>query len=71
MTDALHALATHDLRSLADALRGGRLEPPFSALAVSRFVAPGIVRDASAMLQALAAAGASSGVIALFLDAVA
>lgn len=71
MTDALAQLATHDLRALADALRGGRLGAPFSALAVSRFVAPAILRDTTAMLQGLAAVGASAAAIAVFLDAVA
>jgi phosphatidylserine/phosphatidylglycerophosphate/cardiolipin synthase-like enzyme len=71
VTDALVQLATHDLRALADALRGGRLDAPFTALAVSRFVAPSIVRDVTAMLQALAVAGAPAGAIAAFLDAVA
>jgi hypothetical protein len=71
VTDALVHLGTHDVRALADALRGGRLDAPFTALALSRFVAPALVRDTTAMLQALAAAGASPGAIALFLDAIA
>jgi hypothetical protein len=70
VTDALVQLATHDLRALADALRGGRLDAPFTPLAVSRFVAPAVVREATTMLQGLAAVGASAAAVAVFLDAV-
>jgi len=66
--DALLALASHDLRELADAIRGGRVTSPFNKMAVQRVVSatPEEVTDA---LRRLDAAETPAGVVAAMLDA--
>jgi hypothetical protein len=71
VSEPLATLATHELRALAAALRGGRLAPPFTALATGRFVAAATAQHAAAWLDSLAGAGASGASLALVLDAIA
>jgi len=64
-------LSTPDLEGLAAALRGGRLVPPFSALAVQRFVSPQLASAVTNELQGLADRGDGPLSIALACEMVA
>src|SRR2546430_135006 len=64
-------LSTPDLEGLAAALRGGRLMPPFSTLAVQRFVSPQFAAELTNELQALVDRGDDPEQIALACELVA
>lgn len=68
MTQHLHQLSEHDLRSLSNALRSGRIGPPFSTAALSRFIPSSLGSVASADLKSLADSGFSAAQIATTLD---
>ena len=53
MTDALQQLTTEDLRPLAAALQAGRLQPPWTAIALERFVPRPRVHEVASELQQL------------------
>jgi hypothetical protein len=69
MIDLLQALSDADLAALAAALRGGRLTPPYTALALARYCARGAAL--AAPFQQRANEGMQPAHLALLLDAVA
>src|SRR5271163_1143204 len=64
-------VSTPDLEGLAAALRGGRLMPPFSPLAVQRFLSPQFAPAVAKELQVLADRGDRPEQIALACELVA
>lgn len=65
--DSIHDLAAADLRTLADALRMGRLSAPFSALGIQRYCPNGDTTTIAETLQKLSDTGATPGSIAMML----
>lgn len=65
--DTIHELAAADLRTLADALRMGRLSAPFSAVGIQRYCPNGDAAAVADMLQKLAHEGATPGAIGMML----
>jgi len=51
LSKALPGLGVGDLRSLADALEGGRVAPPYSAVSLQRCVPAPVVEEVSAELR--------------------
>ncbi|MFH1112566.1 MAG: DISARM system phospholipase D-like protein DrmC [Pseudomonadota bacterium] len=68
MIDRLTDLGDGDLRIIAAALRSGRLAPPFSTLALQRFVQNSVAGYTAEGLQRLADQGFQPSQIALVLD---
>lgn len=65
--DSIHDLAAADLRTLADALRMGRMSAPFSAVGIQRYCPNGDATAIAETLQKLSDTGATSGSIAMML----
>ena len=68
MTSVFCRLGTADLAQLGDALRAGRLAPPFSPALVGRYVAENWVEAVAAELRDEVAAGGSPATIARSID---
>ncbi len=68
MTEKLTNLGDSDLHSIAAALRSGRLAPPFSSLALQRFVQDSVAGCTAEGLQGLSDQGFQPAQIALVLD---
>ena len=68
--DPLQRLTDADLRSLAAALRAGRLAPPFAAVGVGRVVSRPLAADLTERMQALADEGMRAEHIAVLAEAV-
>lgn len=64
MKEPLLSLASEELRQLAGALDAGRLSPPYSAVALQRFVSQAIAPHVAARLAELAELGCSSKAMA-------
>lgn len=60
MTDALHRLTTEELRPLAAALQAGRLQPPWTDIALERFVPRPLIHEVAVELQQLGHEGWST-----------
>src|SRR5438270_7148086 len=60
MKEPLLSLASEELRQLAGALDAGRLSPPYSAIALQRFVSQAIAPGVAAKLTELSELGCSS-----------
>ncbi|HET9741890.1 MAG TPA: DISARM system phospholipase D-like protein DrmC [Terriglobales bacterium] len=71
MKEFLLSLSPSDLRELASALKSGRLAPPYSFLAVQRFVSDGSAEQLASRLSDLADAGSSPAALAQTLELVA
>lgn len=67
MMSPLQELSAADLRGLAEALKSGRLAPPFTPLAVRRYCA-GAAEEAAEGLRDLAGRGAESAAMAFALE---
>ena len=70
MGDPFQRLTDSDLRSLAAALRAGRLAPPFAAVGVGRVVAGPLAGELADRMQALADAGMRPDHLAVVAEAV-
>jgi phosphatidylserine/phosphatidylglycerophosphate/cardiolipin synthase-like enzyme len=70
MTDPLQQISDADLRALAEALKGGRLAPPFTAVGVARLVGATLAGQAAARLSELADQGMRPDHVAAVLDAI-
>lgn len=68
MTDALRRMTTEDLRPLAAALQAGRLQPPWTAIALERFVPRPLVYEVAVELQQLDHAGWSTNQLVSLLE---
>lgn len=68
MIDGLAALNDRDLESLAAALRGGRLGPPFAAVAIERVISRNNAEPVASAFERLAALGFSAEQIAVSLE---
>lgn len=68
MKNPLLSLAPSDLRALAAAVITGRLNPPYSAGAVQRFVNAGIASEVGNSLERLANSGTATPAIGQMLD---
>lgn len=68
MAEAFRDLSADDIRQLANALRAGRLSPPFSTIAVQRYLPDERGALVAAELQRLAEEGLGSCHLALTLD---
>lgn len=64
MKEPLLSLASEELRQLAGALEAGRLSPPYSGIALQRFVSQAIAPAVGAKLAELAQVGCSSQAMA-------
>jgi phosphatidylserine/phosphatidylglycerophosphate/cardiolipin synthase-like enzyme len=71
LSQTLAGLGVEALRSLADALEGGRVAPPYSALSLERYVPAALVPGVSAELRASSERGAGPVQIAFTLRMVA
>lgn len=69
--DPIHELTATDLRTLAEAIRLGRLKDPFSGIAVRRYCPNGDVDALAAILQQLTEEGAAPAAIATMLTLIA
>lgn len=70
MTEVLHRLTSADLTALATALRAGRLDAPFTPVAVRRFYGGGHAAELSLCFASLSGDGVSARHIAVILDAI-
>ena len=68
MIEALCQLGLDDLRQLASALRSGRLIPPFTKLALRRYVVDTLAEEVEGSFRQLAADGLNADQIASMLD---
>jgi hypothetical protein len=68
MSGHFERLGSDDLRSLALALRTGRLSPPYGVAAVRRFIPGPEAEDVATTLQELAGEGFTPGQLARMLD---
>lgn len=68
MKEPLLSLASDELRSLAAALEAGRLSPPYSAIALQRFVSQAVAGGVADGLTELTAVGCSSKGIAKIME---
>ncbi len=68
MSEQLLRLGDHDLRGIATALRSGRLAPPFTTVAVGRYVSTGLADGIAAELQAIASHGFTAPQLAAVID---
>jgi len=68
MTEALNRLTDEDLRQLSDAIRAGRLVPPFSALSLGRYIGGDRAGGAAAVIDRLSREGMKPEQIALMLE---
>lgn len=71
MIQALQGLGVDTLRSLAEALEGGRLAPPYSVLSLQRYVPAGLVQGVSAELRTSSERGVGPAQLAFTLRLVA
>jgi phosphatidylserine/phosphatidylglycerophosphate/cardiolipin synthase-like enzyme len=71
LSQALAGLGVDALRSLADALEGGRLAPPYSALALQRYLPAAVAAGVSAELGASSERGLAPAQLAYTLRLVA
>jgi phosphatidylserine/phosphatidylglycerophosphate/cardiolipin synthase-like enzyme len=71
MNPQLASLSDADLRTMAAALRSGRIIPPFTAIALQRFVSGAAAEDAAQGLESLANIGLLPVQLAAVLDLVA
>lgn len=71
MMSPLQELTAADMRALADALRAGRISPPFSALGAQRYCGGTDAAEVAAGLQEMAALGATPQAIAFSLELIA
>ena len=65
--DSIHDLAAADLRTLADALRMGRLSAPFSAVGIQRYCPNGDTAALACTIQGLTDEGATPSAVAMML----
>ena len=70
MADPFQRLTDSDLRSLASALRAGRLAPPFAGVGVGRVVAGPLAAEVADRMQALAEEGMRPDHLAVVVEAV-
>jgi phosphatidylserine/phosphatidylglycerophosphate/cardiolipin synthase-like enzyme len=70
MGDPLQSLSDADLRTLSVALAGGRLEPPYTAAWLGRFIDAGAAVSVAARLTELAEAGMQPGHVSVVADAI-
>ena len=68
MTDALRRLTTEELRRLSTALQAGRLQPPWTAFALERFVPRLLVHEVAIEFQQLGSEGWSTKHLARLLE---
>ncbi|MBI4601329.1 MAG: phospholipase [Planctomycetes bacterium] len=71
MIETFRELTDQDLRLLAAALRLGRLEPPYTAAALQRYLPPQLTEVLAPELQRLSAEGLRPDHLAWFLEALA
>lgn len=69
MNQALLDLSEVDLRTLASALRSGRLSSPFSVFSLQRLIGRYVSAETPEWMTAVAASGCSSAAMAAWLDA--
>ena len=68
MSDQLVKLTDADLQTLAAALRSGRLVVPITAIAIQRFVSPGIADEATREIESLMSQGLTLPQVASVFD---
>jgi hypothetical protein len=68
MTDSIVNLSDSEIRDLATCLRAGRVNTPFSVMALQRIISPRHAPEVVQELEALRAAGADSSLIASTLE---
>ncbi len=66
--DAIHGLSAADLRTLAEALRMGRMSPPYSAVGIQRYCPIDAPAPIASTLQKLSEEGATPASIASMLE---
>ena len=66
MKEPLLSLQSDELRQLAGALEAGRLAPPYSAVALQRFITRALAADVAGSLSEMAESGCSPAALARF-----